>query len=172
VNPLETDRLVLRPLTEDDATFILRLLNDPSFLEWIGDKGVRTLDEARTYIRTSPVESYRANGFGLCLTLRKADRAPIGICGLVKRETLADPDVGFALLPEFWNQGYAVEAASAAIADGVARLGLRRIAAVVKPGNEASIRTVKKLGMAPAGTARLSADGPELLLFAVDFPRA
>ena len=74
LQPLETDRLVLRPLTEDDAAFILRLLNDPSFLTWIGDKGVRTLDEARHYIRTNPVESYRANGFGLCLTLRKPDR--------------------------------------------------------------------------------------------------
>src|SRR5712692_6293312 len=110
---LETDRLILRRLSVEDAEFILDLLNQPSFLRYIGDKGVRSLDDARAYILNGPVDSYERNGFGLYLVQMKADGTPIGICGLVKRDTLPDADVGFAFLPAHWSQGYAVESATA-----------------------------------------------------------
>src|ERR1700741_5190770 len=100
---LETERLFLSHLCADDAPFVLQLLNEPSFIRYIGDKGVRTLDDARRYIAERPVKSYEVNGFGLNLVRLKAGNAPIGICGVLKRDTLPDPDIGFAFLPSFWN---------------------------------------------------------------------
>src|SRR5262245_10010028 len=102
---LETDRLILRHLSAADAHFVLELLNQPSFIRFIGDKGVRTLDDARRYIAEGPVKSYELNGFGLNLVELKTFDTPIGICGILKRDTLPHPDIGFAFLPEFWNQG-------------------------------------------------------------------
>src|SRR5207302_10921227 len=140
---LETDRLVLRRLAVEDAEFIFDLLNQPSFLQFIGDKGVRTIDDVRNYILTGPIVSYERFGFVLYLTELKPTRAPIGICGLLKRETLDDVDVGFAFLPQYWKQGYAFESASV-IAYGKETLGLDRIVAITSPDNEASIRVDRK----------------------------
>src|ERR1700760_1980477 len=108
---LETNRLVLRQLTLSDAAFILRLLNEPSFLKYIGDKHVRSQTDAELYIASGPCESYARNGFGLLCVELRATAKPIGMCGLLQRETLPGPDIGFAFLPEFWGQGYAYEAA-------------------------------------------------------------
>src|SRR5437870_261981 len=127
---LETYRLVLRRLAVEDAEFIFHLLNQPSFLQFIGDKGVRTIDDARNYILTGPIASYERFGFGLYLTELKPTQAPIGICGLLKRETLDDVDVGFAFLPQYWRQGYAFESAAAVMAYGKDVLGLERIVAI------------------------------------------
>ena len=165
---VETERLTLRRLEVGDAEFILGLLNDPSFLRFIGDKGVRTLDDAREYISSGPIASYERFGFGLYLTARKDDDVPIGICGLLKRDSLMDVDVGFAFLPRFWSKGYALEAASAVMAHGRNVLGLTRIVAITSPDNEASIRLLEKLGMRFESMVRLSADSPEILLFASD----
>lgn len=167
---VETERLTLRRLEAGDAEFILGLLNDPSFLRFIGDKGVRTLDDARQYIANGPIASYERFGFGLYLTERSEDRAPIGICGLLKRDSLDDVDVGFAFLPRFWAKGYAFEAASAVLAYGRNVLGLRRIVAITSPDNESSIRLLEKLGMRFESMVRLSEDGSELRLFASDAP--
>jgi len=169
VKILETDRLIVRHVTIDDAEFILGLLNEPSWLRFIGDKGVRTLDDARDYILNGPVESYRRFGFGLYLTQQKSDGTPIGLCGLLKRDVLPDADIGFAFLPAFWGKGYAHEAAVAVLEHGRTALGLNRIVAVTNPNNESSIRLLEKLGMRLDGTARLSEAGPELKLFARDF---
>ena len=163
---VETERLTLRRLELGDAEFILGLLNDPSFLRFIGDKGVRTLDDAREYISNGPVASYERFGFGLYLTERKEDRVPIGICGLLKRESLKDVDMGFAFLPQFWSKGYAFESASAVMAYGRNVLGLTRIVAVTSPDNGASIRLLEKLGLKFESMARLSEDSPEIRLFA------
>jgi RimJ/RimL family protein N-acetyltransferase len=171
VNILETDRLIVRHVTIDDAEFILGLLNEPSWLRFIGDKGVRTLDDARNYILTGPVESYRRFGFGLYLTQEKPDGTPIGLCGLLKRDVLPDADIGFAFLPAFWGKGYAHEAAAAVMEHGSTVLGLKRILAITNPDNESSIRLLEKLGMRQDGTARLSEAGPELKLFARDFAK-
>ncbi|MFW5437641.1 GNAT family N-acetyltransferase [Paenibacillus apiarius] len=119
---LKTDRLILRWLTTDDAEFMLELLNNPSWLEFIGDKGVRTVEDARDYILKGPVDMYARLGFGLYLTERKADGVPIGICGLIKRDSLEDVDIGFAFLPRLWAKGYAYESASAKLLE---KLGLQ-----------------------------------------------
>ena len=102
---LSTERLLLRKIDTSDAPFILRLLNEPSFIQFIGDKGVRSLDDARHYILNGPVASYQKQGFGLYLVILESDNTPMGMCGLLKRESLQDVDIGFAFLPEFWNKG-------------------------------------------------------------------
>ncbi len=163
---LETERLIVRRLGLDDAEFILELLNDPSFLRFIGDKGVRSLDDAREYIRTGPLASYERFGFGLFLTVRREDGAPMGICGLLKRESLKDVDVGFAFLPRYWSKGYAFESASAVLAYGREAFGLTRIVAITSPDNTASICLLEKLGLAFESMIRLSEDSPEVRLFA------
>ena len=162
---LETERLILRHLSLEDAEFILDLLNQPSFLRYIGDKGVRTPDDARAYILNGPMASYEQFGFGLFLTELKDARIPIGICGLLKRETLDDVDVGFAFLPAFWKQGYAFESATAVIAYGRDVLGLDRIVAITSPDNDASIKVLNKLGLRFERMIRLTEDAPEVRLF-------
>jgi len=168
---LETERLALRELTLDDAAFMLGLLNEPSFLEHIGDKGVRTEADAREHIRTGPVASYDAHGFGLYLVSLRDTGEPIGTCGLLKRDALEDVDLGFALRPEFWSQGYAFEAASAVIAYARDTLGLSRIVAIVSPDNAASIGLLERLGLAFEKCTRLSETAPEVRLFAMDLGR-
>ena len=147
VTVFETARLRLRQLTADDAAFIFKLVNDPAWLRYIGDRNVRTLDDARNYILKGPAASYEKHGFGLWLTELKADATPIGICGLIRRDTLPDVDIGFALLPEFCGQGYITEAGRATLDYGRAKLGLKRIVAITAPDNQASIRTLEKLGL-------------------------
>lgn len=163
---LETDRLVLRKLSPEHSGFILVLLNDPSWLRFIGDRGVRTLEDARKYILDGPVDSYERFGFGMYLTELKESGEPIGICGLVKREALDDVDIGYAFLPQFRGKGLAFEAASAVMAYGRKVLRLGRIVAITAPDNDASIRVLEKLGMRYERKVRLSPDGDEISLFA------
>jgi RimJ/RimL family protein N-acetyltransferase len=165
---LETDRLNLRRLSPDDAEFILELLNDPSFLRFIGDNHVRTLDDARNYILNGPVDMYNRLGFGLYLTELKESGVPIGICGLIKRDSLEDVDIGFAFLPKFRAKGYAHESAAAVMAYGKTVLGLKRIVAITSPDNYASGRLLEKLGMRFERMIRLSKDAPEVRLFSSD----
>ncbi len=167
---LETERLALREMSVDDAALILELLNEPSFLRYVGDKGVRTLRDARRYVLDGPVASYARLGFGLYLVERKSDGAPMGMCGLLKREELEDVDVGFAFLPEFWARGYATESAAAVVGHARDDLGLGRLLAVTSRDNRASMRVLGKLGFALAGLVKLSDDGEELNLFASEAP--
>ena len=165
---IETDRLRLRWLSAGDAEFINELLNDPSFLRFIGDKGVRTLDDARDYILNGPVDMYNRLGFGLYLTELKDGGPPIGICGLIKRDGLEDVDIGFAFLPKFWAKGYAYESAAAVMAHGKTVLGLKRIVAITSPDNHASGRLLEKLGLRFVRMILLSKDAQEVRLFASD----
>jgi [ribosomal protein S5]-alanine N-acetyltransferase len=161
---IRTERLMLRQLEFRDAPFILELLNEPAFVRFIGDKGVRDLEDACAYIRTGPMDSYARHGFGLlaaCL-----DGTPVGICGLVKRDGLADVDVGFAFLSRHWSKGYAVESASAVLAHARDVLGLRRIVAIASPDNAGSIAVLHKIGLKFEGVIKLTEGGPELKLFA------
>jgi len=167
---LETDRLVLRRMSTDDAEFELRLLNEPSFLRFIGDRGVRTLEDARAYILKGPVDMYERLGFGLYITELKGEGVPIGICGLVKRDFLEDVDIGFAFLPGFWGQGYASEAASAVMEYAKGTLGLKRLVAITNPDNQSSIRLLEKLGFRFDRMIRATADGPEIRLLTWDAP--
>ncbi|HEY6189520.1 MAG TPA: GNAT family N-acetyltransferase [Pyrinomonadaceae bacterium] len=163
---LETERLILRRLTVEDGEFILELVNDPAWLRFIGDKGVRTLDDARDYILKSIVTMYERLGFGLYLTELKGEGIPIGICGLIKRDALEDVDIGFAFLPKFRGEGYAYESASAVMAYGKRTFGLQRIVAITNPDNYVSARLLEKLGFKFERMIKLSDDSPEIKLFA------
>jgi RimJ/RimL family protein N-acetyltransferase len=147
VGVIETERLSLRKLTADDAEFIVELLNEPPFIQYIGDRSVRTPADAARYILNGPVASYAQHGFGLYLVELTSSRAAIGICGLLKRDYLHDPDIGFAFLQRFWSQGYAHEAAAAVMEYGRNVLGVKRILAVTAPENPSSIRLLGKIGL-------------------------
>jgi RimJ/RimL family protein N-acetyltransferase len=168
VTILETARLILRQLRPDDAEFMFELLNDPSFIQNIGDRHIRTLDDARSYIMNGPVASYAKNGFGLYLVVLKETNESIGICGLIKRDGLDDVDIGYALLPKFWSKGYAVEAAQATKMYAKDVIGLKRIVAIVDPANGGSIRLLEKIGLRYKKMVQLSADDIELKLFGTD----
>src|SRR6266404_4548228 len=163
---IETDRLRLRRLSLDDAEFVLRLLNEPSFIQNIGDRGVRSMDDARGYIVKGPITSYEKFGFGLWMVETRSPIVPIGICGLLKRDALEDVDIGYALVPEFWSQGYALESAAAVVSYAGEKLGLKRVVAVTNSDNERSIRLLEKMGFKYERMVRLSEDAPEIKLFA------
>lgn len=165
---LETERLRLRKFTLDDAAFILRLLNEPSFIQNIADKNVRSLDDARNYILNGPAASYEKFGFGLYLVEEKESGFPVGMCGLLKRDILENPDIGYALVPEFWSKGYALEAARAVIGFEREKHGLKRVLAVVNPDNQSSIRLLEKSGFRFERMIRLSEGDKEIKLFSAD----
>lgn len=164
---LQTERLSLRRMSPDDAEFIVELLNDPAFLQFIGDKGVRTPEDARQYILSGPVDSYARHGFGLWIVERKGSGQPMGMCGLLKRESLSDVDIGFAFLPRFRSRGYAFESAAAVIDYARTVLGLGRIVAITNDDNTGSQRVLEKIGMSFDRMIRLSDEGPEIRLMAV-----
>jgi RimJ/RimL family protein N-acetyltransferase len=163
---LETERLVLRRLTIGDAAFILRLVNEPLWLRHIGDRGIRTLDDARRYILEGPTEMYARAGHGLYQVELKTSGEPVGICGLLRRESLEDADLGFALLAEFHGRGYAFESASAVMGREARALGLSRVVALTSPDNHVSAALLEKLGYRFERPARLGPDGAEVRLFA------
>ena len=165
---LETERLVLKHLSIEDAAFILRLLNEPSFIQYIGDKKVRTLDDARQYIENGPRKSYEENGFGLNKVELKSTGEPMGISGLVKRDTLPEPDIGFAFLPEYWNQGYAIESARAVMDHARNVLGIKRVVAITSPDNDASARLLEKIGLRFQRLIKFTDESAEIKLFAPD----
>lgn len=166
---LETERLTLRHLSPDtDAEFILRLLNEPSFLQYVGDKGARTLDDAREYIRNGPMKSYAEHGFGLFRVGLKENGSAMGICGLIKRDTLPEPDIGFAFLPEYWEKGYAHESAAEIMRHAREVLRLNRILAITTPDNEASAKLLGKIGLRFERMIRLSEEADEVKLFSTD----
>jgi RimJ/RimL family protein N-acetyltransferase len=162
---IETARLALTELSDADAEFIRGLLNEPSFLRYIGDRGVRTVEDAIRYIHDGPVAMYAKYGYGLLRVSRKDDGAPIGICGVLRRDGLPEPDLGFSLLPAHWSRGYAFEAADAVIRDSRARLGLGRILAITSPDNDPSIRLLGKLGFRFARMMRFQPDAGDVRLF-------
>ena len=163
---LETARLTLHRLEFEDAAFLVRLLNEPSFIANIGDKGVRSIADAHRYLREGPLAMYARYGFGLWRATRRADGEPVGICGLLRRDTLPDADLGYAYLPEHWGQGYAFEAARATLRHAVRKYGLTRVIGVVSPGNTASIRVLEKLGMQFERMFPLHPGEPDVRLYA------
>ena len=162
---LTTPRLALRTLTEADAPFMLQLLNEPSFIRNIGDRGVRTVDDAREYITNGPKASYARFGFGLYLVELGHPLTPIGICGILKRDQLPEPDIGFAFLPAYWSQGYAIEAAAAVCDYARDALDLPRLLAIVSPSNASSIRLLERLGFGYESMTRLGTEASEVRLY-------
>lgn len=169
---VETERLTQRPLTEEDAPFILELLNDPDWIRYIGDRGVRTLEQARAYLVKGPIAMYAKSGFGLYVVVRKHDGASLGMCGLIKRDTLDDVDLGFAFLPQYRSQGYAYESALPWLEHAWTRIGLARVVAIVSPENASSRRLLERLGLAFERSLRLAGDDTEVALYAAHAPAA
>jgi ribosomal-protein-alanine N-acetyltransferase len=167
---LETARLVLRRFVLDDAPFVVTLLNEPSFIRNIGDRGVRSIEDAHGYLRAGPMAMYERYGFGLWHASRKSDGAPVGMCGLLKRDILPDVDVGYAYLPSYWGLGFAFEAAEATLNHGARRFGLQRIIGVVSEGNTASIRVLEKLGMRFERMYPMHAGEPDVRLYGRSLP--
>lgn len=165
MQPPTTARLRLRPIVLEDAPFILGLLNEPSFLEHIGDKGARDVEGARRYLTDGPLAMYATHGLGLWLVALQ-DGTPIGMCGMLQRPTLADPDLGFAFVPRYWGQGYAFEACQATLDWAREVRGFERVIAIVSPGNAASISLLQKLGLRPEGRITMT-PGDEVLLYAL-----
>jgi RimJ/RimL family protein N-acetyltransferase len=164
---LETARLQLRPVTLSDGAFLLRLLNDPSWLENIGDRGVHSDADAEGYIRNNIWDQYQRYGYGMQALQLKSTTLPIGVCGLVKRDFLASPDLGFALLPQFVGHGYASEAARAVIAHAAQQSGIGRLYALVRRGNHRSVAVLGRLGFRYQGPYRVP-HGAEVELYAAD----
>jgi RimJ/RimL family protein N-acetyltransferase len=165
-----TARLVLRELVAADAPFIRALLNDPDWIRYIGDKGVRTDEDARGYLERGPIAMYARNGFGLYQVALRATGEAIGMCGLIKRDTLPDVDIGFAFLPAHRGHGYALESAAAVIAHGAAAHGLTRVVAIASPDNAKSLRLLERLGMTSEGIWTGSAPDDPLVLYARSLP--
>jgi RimJ/RimL family protein N-acetyltransferase len=162
---LETERLFLRKFTLEDADFVLKILNEPAFIRFIGDRHVRTTEDARRYIQERVIYSYERNGFAMFRVALKEDDTPIGMCGLVRRDTLEDVDIGFAFLEHYWSKGYASESARAVMEYAQNKLRIPRVVGIVDPANAGSICVLEKLGLQFARMVRLLEDGIELKLF-------
>ena len=160
---------MLRELVAEDAPFVLALTNEPSFIEHIGDRGLRTIADAQRYIETSHWTRYATHGFGLWLVQLRETGEPIGVCGLLKRDILPAPDIGFAFRPSYWSRGYAFEAASFVTSLARDVFKAPRLLAIVNPANAPSIRLLTKLGLAYERMVRLTPTASEIALYGVSF---
>jgi [ribosomal protein S5]-alanine N-acetyltransferase len=162
---LQTPRLALRHLEHADAPFVLELYNEPGWLRYIGDRGIRTLEDAQRHIAEGPAKMYVELGYGLYLVESRASGERLGICGILKRDTLPDVDLGFAFVERFCGRGYAYESAQAVISHASRHLGIRRIAAIASPDNHASERLLRKLGFALQPQLYRAKSGQDLSLY-------
>jgi RimJ/RimL family protein N-acetyltransferase len=162
---LETERLALQTIGEDDADFYLQLVNEPTFLRYIGDKGVRTRDDAVAAILNGPMKMQSEKGFSLYLVVDKASGERIGMSGLIKRPELEDVDLGYAFLPAHWGKGYAIEAARAVVEHARRDVALRGLAAITSPDNDSSIQLLLKLGYEFRRVIHMRADDSETNLY-------
>lgn len=166
---ISTERLNMRVITIDDAAFYLELINDPSFIINIRDKGIRTLEAAEQDIIQGPLASQESNGFSLYVVERKEDGAKLGLCGLVKRPTLKNIDIGYAFLPQFTGQGYAKEAAAATVRYAGSQLGLKKLAGITSPDNASSNKLLQSLGFVLEAVVVLEGESCDTNLYAYDF---
>ncbi len=162
---VETKRLILRKITVEDAEFVFRLVNEPSFVTNIGDKGVKNLDDAKRFIMEGYWTNQERSGYGMFLVELKAEGDSIGGCGLLYRKFLDVTDIGFAFLPEYWNRGFAFEAAEAILKYGHTTLEVKKIVGLTSEDNLGSIKLLKKLGMDFEKTVKMSDDDPGTVLY-------
>jgi len=169
---LLTARMRLRWLTEEDAAAALAMWNDPAFIENVGDRGIRTLEQARQAMRDGMLKLYAEHGYGPYLLEPLGGGPVMGLCGLFKRDNLPDPDIGYSLLPDYREQGYALEAASAVLAHGRDHLRLPRLCAIVTPTNRPSVQLLEKLGLRQEGWLTMPGEDEELALYGIVFDTA
>ena len=163
---LETDRLILSELKTKDAKFIHKLYNDQDFINYIGDKGIHSVQDAVRFINTGPKQSYKNHGYGLYLVKLK-DETSIGVCGLLKRDDLDLPDIGFAILPDYRRMGFIYEASKAVIEDGKNRLYFDSLFAITTPDNIGSINLLKKLGFTLKDIIKRDKNNEPIQLYAI-----
>lgn len=164
-NIFETERLRLREFKADDTEFIIRLLNSPGWIEFIGDRNVNTEEQALDYLQNGPIKSYSENGYGLSLVELKNEKIPIGMCGIIKRDNLENPDIGFAFLPDFFGKGYAYEIANATLIYAKDKLKLPKVCAITVSSNKSSLNLLEKIGMNFIKTFCFPNDKEELILY-------
>ena len=169
---IETVRLILRKFTLHDAAFVLELLNTPTWLQFIGDRNVLSIEDAENYLKNGTLKSYQEHGFGFYAVIEKAEMSDrsskiIGMCGLIKRDSLPDIDIGFAFLPNFVSKGFGYEAASATLNYAKNTLKIDRIIAIVNPENEKSIGLIRKIGMQFEKMIKFGDEEKELMLFEI-----
>jgi RimJ/RimL family protein N-acetyltransferase len=170
VKILETERLIVREMdSATDAEFILDLVNQPSFIKYIGDRGVRDIEAAREFIESRYRQSYRDHGYGMYSVVLKDGETPIGACGFVRRDTLPGPDIGFAFLPQYERKGYGYESAAAMMDYGRGELGFTRVLAITSQDNDASGSLLEKLGFSFDRLIEMPLGGEVLKLFSIDF---
>lgn len=166
MSPILTPRLCLREFTLADASFVLQLLNDPDFIRFIADKGVRSIADAEAYLQAGPLASYATNGFGLWAVAHRQTGLLLGMCGLIRRPDVPHVDVGYAFMPQARGQGYAVEAAAAARAYGLDVLALPRVVGFIDPANHASAKVLQAIGLHSQGMVSLPGVDGDTELFA------
>lgn len=171
-NPiLETERLILRQLTLDDTDFTIELLNTEGYIKYIANRHVKTREQAQDYLLNGPIKSYKMYGFGLSLVALKDTQMPIGMCGLLKRDYLEHPDIGYAFLPQFNGKGYAFEIAEKVLQIGFSHFNQEKIVAITLPANAPSIKLLERLGLAYEQTIESPDSGEKLLLFGLNRPK-
>jgi RimJ/RimL family protein N-acetyltransferase len=167
MQPYKTERLTIRPFNDKDTDFVIKLLNQKTFIENIADKGVRTQAQALDYLHTGPTKSYQEYGYGLCMVELNETGKPIGICGILKREQLEHPDIGYAFLPEYCSKGYAFEAATACLEQSFEAHNLVKLLAVTNTDNERSLKLLVKLGFVKIGHTNLYEGEPPVFLLEI-----
>lgn len=160
-----TERLTLKLMDEADASFLLELLNTPKWIEYIGDRKVKSIDGAKAYIRTKMLPQVESHGYGNYAVIRKTDGITIGSCGLYDREGLEGVDIGFAFLPQYEGKGYALEASKKIMEVGISTFGISTISAITTKANLSSQRLIEKLGLIYIKNISLPDDQEELLLY-------
>ncbi|MBD0822726.1 GNAT family N-acetyltransferase [Aestuariibaculum marinum] len=161
----ETERLILKPTTTEDAAFVLELLNTPKWLKYIGDRKVHTLSEAKLYIETKMLPQLKRLGFANYTVIRKTNQEKIGSCGLYDREGVEGVDIGFAFLPQYEKQGYAFEAAGKVKNMAFNNFGLTEIYAITTKENSSSQKLLEKLGLKFKKVTNIPGDDEDLLLY-------
>ena len=167
---LDIERLTLRTIAPDDAAFYYELVNDPTWLAHIGDKGIRSVEGARRAIIDGPCLMQQTYGHSLYVMERKSDGAPLGLCGLIKRDSLPDVDIGYAIRPAYFGQGYTHEAARAVVDYARVQLRLKRLLGITAPGNNSSIQLLGKLGFGFVENKPLPPDGRSTNIYCLEFP--
>lgn len=169
VTVIETPRLRLRTATLDDAAFYMELVNDPSWIANIGQRNIHTVEAARAALETGPMAQFRAHGYSLYMLERRSDGALVGMAGLVRRDSLPGPDIGYAVRPACWGQGYAHEAAAAIVQHAQQVLRIRTLYGITSQKNQASINLLNKLGLRFERFSRLPPEGRETNIYRKDF---
>ena len=166
---LETERLVLRQLTEADAAFFMKLANTPSWLKYIGDRNIKSIEASKKYLRDGSIKSYKERGFGFYMVELQENNDLLGVCGLIKRDTLEDVDIGFAFMPEAEGKGFGYESAYSVLNYAKNKLKINRIIAITVPENERSIGLIKKIGLTYEKMVKLEDDGEDLMQFGINY---